>query len=146
MSKETSGEIEGGIDYARLKRHYLADDYVAIPFTVNQDYYIPGLLAFLSDPNVFDINSGWGLFTHGQAAPPAFLAFVIPVMPPVVPAFEAKDITFLANQDCLLRFEGAVRRQHFLPSHRPMNYHRRHAMFFVVRNAVDGTVEAWIEG
>ena len=146
MSKETSGEIEGGIDYARLKQHYLADDYVTMAFTVNQDYYIPGLVAFLSDPNVFDINSGWGLFTHGQAAPPTFLAGIIPVMPPVVPAFEAKRTRMFATTACLVRFDGPVRVQHFVPASTMLEFRKRFSMIFVTRVAVDGNLWLWIEG
>jgi hypothetical protein len=145
-----SRELEGGLDYARLKRHYLADDYVAIDFTAEQDYYVVGVMAYLADANVVDPTRGWTLYAHGQLAPPAFLAPTLAALgvtwPAEVPAFEAKDILFYADHDCYIRFEGASRVQHFIPANVFIRFHRRCFMFFVQQVSAPGTLRVWMEG
>lgn len=148
-----SHEVKGGINYALVKRHYDCDDYVAIASTVNQDYYTVGTMAYLSDTTVPDVWRGWTFFAHGQPAMPAWLATliafgVIPTFtwPPQVPAFEAKDLLFHCDQNCLVRFEGSSRVQHYIPQNTYMRFHRRCFMFWVQRDTVDGTLRVWIEG
>lgn len=148
-----SHDVKSGIDYALMKQHYDADDYVGVPFSATQDYYVVGTMAFLNDPTVADFEKGWALFAHGQLAMPAFLAAliaagIIPAFtwPPEVPAFEAKDLLLYADQDCYIRFEGAARVQHFIPANTFMRFHRRCFMFFVQRVIADGTLMAWLEG
>jgi hypothetical protein len=145
-----SKDMMGSLDYPRLKRAYDADDYAAINFTATPDYYISGLIAYLTDPTVFDLNKGWGVFAHGQPAPPAFMAAVLPAWPPAlatqVPVFEAKNLLFLANADCYVMFEKAVRVPHFILANTVFEYHRRCFMFWVVRSVGNGTLNVWIEG
>jgi len=143
-----SYDIKGGMDYALLKRHYDNDDYVTFPFTANQDFYVVGAMAYLTDNNV--VKAGWTQFQHGQPFNPASywaaLGFNINTFPPVIPAFEAKDLLFLSDQNCLIRFEGPLRVQHFIPANQYMRFHRRCLMFFVQRVAIDGTLRCWLEG
>jgi hypothetical protein len=145
-----SWDLHGGINYALTKRHYDADDYVAIPFGPTQDYYVVGTMAYMNDPNVADFERGWCLFAHGQPAAPAFLAPVLAALgltwPSQTPAFEAKDILFYATQDCYIRFEGSSRVQHYIPANTFMRFHRRCLMFFVQQVSASGTLMAWIEG
>jgi len=158
-----SGDVKGGINYALVKRHYDADDYVSlidpttgmvllngIPFTATQDYYVVGTLAYLNDVNVADFERGWCLFAHGQPAAPAFLAPILAALgvqwPTETPAFEAKDILFRSDQDCWVRFEGASRVRQFIPANTWMRFHRRCFIFFVTSAGVDGTLRVWIEG
>jgi len=154
-------DVRGGLDYALLKKHYDCDDYVSlrqngvtvlngIPFSAVEDYYVVGTMAYLNDPNVVDVERGWCLFSHGQPAAPTFLQPFLAALgvewPSEVPAFEAKDLLFYADQDCWIRFEGKDRVQHFIPANTYMRFHRRCFMFFVVRDTVSGTLKVWIEG
>lgn len=154
-------DYEGGVNYALLKRHYDCDDYVSlrqagvtllngIPFGADETYYTVGLMAYLSDPNVVNVERGWCLFAHGQAAAPTWLAPFLALLgitwPSEVPAFEAKDILFYATQDCWVRFEGNSRVQHFIPKNTFMRFHRRCFMFWVQSDTVDGVLYAWMEG
>ena len=157
-----SHEFEGGLDYARLKRHYDADDYPSllvggvavlngIPFTATPDYYIVGTMAYLNDTTVANAEYGWTLFTHGQPAAPAWLAPFLAALgvttwPVQVPAFEAKDILFWADQNCWVQFVGSSRTRHYIPANTYMRFHRRCLMFWVTRDTVSGTLRCWIEG
>jgi hypothetical protein len=156
-----SYDIKGGLDYALLKRYYDCDDYVSlrqagvtllngIPFGTDETYYTVGLMAYLSDPSVVNVERSWCLFAHGQTAAPTWLApFLVALgitWPSEVPAFEAKDILFYATQDCWVRFEGSSRVQHFIPKNTFMRFHRRCFMFWVQRDTVDGVLYAWLEG
>lgn len=147
-----SVDVRGGIDYALMKRHYDSDDYVVIPATAIQEFYIVGLMAYLSDQNVVDPFKGWTIFTHAMQTAPAFLAPVLAalnvVWPAQVPAFEAKDILFEAvGADINIRFEGNSRVQHLIPAGTTRRFHRRCFMFFVQRAAlVNGILRVWIEG
>lgn len=148
-----SEDLSGGTNFALIKRHYDADDYVALPFTATQDYYIIGMGAYFSDPTVFNVLYGWTLYTHGQPAMPTWLATLIAfgIIPPFtwpteVPAFEAKDILFRSDQDCLVRFTGPLRVQHLVPANTWMRFHRRCFIFFVQRVNTDGILNAYIEG
>jgi len=145
-----SVEMRGGIDYALLRRHYDADDYVAIPFTSEQTFYVVGLMAYLSDPNVVDPEKGWTTYTHGEPSAPTWLAPTLAALgiewAATLPAFEAKDILFLADQDCYVRFEGSRRVQHLIPANTYMHYHRRCFKFYVVRVSTDGVLRCWLEG
>lgn len=139
-------DVTDGIDYARLKRVYEADDYVSMAFTATEDYYIVGLMAYVSDTTVADLFAGWGLYRHNQAASPIFLVALLgPTLTAEVPSFEAKDILFLSTQDCYVRFDGVSRVQHRIPANTYMHFHRRCNMIFVV-GAIAGTLEAWFEG
>ena len=146
-----SYDIRGGTDYALVKRHYDANDYTSLPFTATQTYYVVGTFAYLADATVFDINTGWCLFTHGQQTAPAymlpFLATLgITTWPAALPSFEAKDILFYATEDCWLSFADSPRVQHFIPANTYMRFHQRCFMFFVQRDTADGTLQCWIEG
>ena len=148
-----STDLTGGLNYALLKRHYDADDYVALPFTATQDFYIVGSMAYLSDATVVNALYGWTNYTHGQPAMPAWLttliaAGLVPTFawPAQFPAFEAKDILFLSDQDCLVRFAGSLRVQHLIPANVYMRFHRRCFIFFVQSAGVNGTLNCWIEG
>lgn len=150
------------VDYSLLKRHYDCDDYTSlrvagatflngIPFTATEDYYVIGSFAYLSDPTVPNFWRGWTFFTHGQPAAPAYLApflaaLGITTWPAQLPAFEAKDILFWADQNCWVRFEGSSRVQHYIPINTYMRFHRRCFMFWVQRDTADGTLRCWIEG
>ena len=170
-----SSDIKGGLDYALVKRHYDCDDYTAfrlpidllrpywfngLAFTATEDYYVVGFLAALHDPTVIDPTKGWTTYTHGRSVAPAWLtgAFPAPLVPTIMtalglspwpaqlPAFEAKDILFWADQDCWVRFEGSSRVQHFIPANTYMRFHRRCFIFYVVRDTADGTLRVWMEG
>lgn len=150
-----SKRVESGVHQALMKRHYHADDFVQVPLTVGmaEDYYVAGTMAFLSDPTVVNIEFGWTLFTHGQAAPPAFLAAILAALgiawPATVPSFEGKDILFHPDQDCWIRFEGAARVQHFIPANSWIRFHRPCFILYVIIDpavAVNGTLNVWIEG
>lgn len=139
-------DAQGGINYALLKVHYDADDYAAITFTAVEDFYTVGLLAYVSDSTVVDVEAGWGVFTHGQPVAPLFLGGPFFPWSSEVPSFEAKDILFLSTQDCLVRFDGSARVQHFIPANTPMHFHRRCTILFVVRSTADGVLQCWLEG
>jgi len=157
-----SYDVKGGLDYALLKNHYDADDAVTlrvngvtylngIPFTATETYYTVGLMAYLNDVNVVNIERGWTTYTHGQPGAPAWLApflagLGITVWPTQVPAFEAKDLLFYSDQDCFIRFEGSNRVQHYIPANTYMRFHRRCLMFFIIRDTVSGVLRAWLEG
>lgn len=169
-----SSIIKGTLDYTLLKRHYDCDDYVSypgavniytltalngIPFTVAAStFYVSGLMAYLNNPTVFNTLRGWTLFTHGQAAAPAWLApllaaagvdwlNMIPPRPRTVPAFEAKDTLFYATQDCWIWFEGSTRVRHFIPANTHVRFHRRWIMIWVQSDsALTGELRVWIEG
>lgn len=159
-----SGDLEGSIDYAKLKRHYDCYDAVSlvdpatgvallngIPFTNVQTYYVVGLMAYLNNVNVADVYKGWTLFTHGQQAPPAWLAPLLAILgiatfPAQVPAFEAKDILVFADQACWLRFDSPNNVPVFIPANTYMRFHTRCFMLWVTRFAIDGTLRVWIEG
>lgn len=157
-----SSDIQGGSNYALVKRHYDADDAVTlrvsgvtflngIPFTGTQTYYVVGLMAYLNDSTVAQFINGWATFTHGQPAAPAYLlpfltTLGITTWPATVPAFEGKDFLFYSDQDCWVRFEGSSRVEHFIPADTYKRYHRRCLMFFVVRDDTSGTLRVEIEG
>lgn len=157
-----SHNVQGGINYALVKRHYDADDACTlrvagvtylngIPFTDTETYYTVGLMAYLNDTTVPDLEYGWTIFTHGQPGAPAWLApflatLGITVWPTTVPAFEAKDLLFYSDQDCFIRFQGSSRVQHYIPANTYMRFHRRCFIFFVVRDTVSGTLRVSIEG
>ena len=142
-----SADFKGGLDWSVLKRCYPSDDYVAMPFTLAEDYYLVGFMAYLSDNKVADLETGWGLFKHDQANYPAWAAAlgIAGAAPVELPSFEAKDILLLATLDCYVRFDGPKRVQHRIPANTPMHFHRRCNMIFVM-GAVAGTLEMWIEG
>jgi len=144
-----SSDYAGGLNYALLKRFFDADDYVAIPFTAAQDYYIVGTMAYLNDTMVPNAEAGWCFFAHGQVTAPAFLAPVLAALgitwPTQVPAFEAKDILLWSDQNCFVRFAGSRRVQHLIPANTYVRFHRRCFIFFV-QGPIPGTLRCWIEG
>jgi len=157
-----SEDYKGGLNYALLKRHYDCDDYPSlvvggvtllngIPFTATPTYYTSGLIAYLNDVNVVDVDRGWTLFTHGQPAVPAYLALILAALgvawPAVVPAFEAKDTLFWSDQDVWVQFEGGSRVRQFIPANTYFRTQRRWFMIFVTRaGLIDGTLRLWIVG
>ena len=148
-----SQDLVGGTNYALVKRHYDADDYIALPFTATQDYYIVGMGAYFSDPTVFNVLYGWTLHTHGASAMPTWLATLIAfgIIPAFtwltqMPAFEAKDILFRSDQSCNVRFGGSLRVPHLIPANVYMRFHRRCFIFFVQSAGIDGTLNCWVEG
>jgi hypothetical protein len=163
-----SNDLLAGLNYALLKRFFDCDDYVSlidpttgvvllngITFTNVPTYYISGLMAYVNDNNVPNFEKGWCWFTHGQPAPawlaPFLTALGLP-WPTKVPAFEAKRITFLATQDCLVQFEGPNRVRQFIPAGTLaagpyFTWNRRCFMFWVTRAGVNnGILYVWIEG
>ena len=142
-----AADFRGGLDWSVLRRCYPSDDYVAMPFTIAEDYYVVGLMAYFSDSKVPTIDSGWGYFRHDQHSYPAWAAALglVGAAPAEFPSFEAKDIVFLATQTCYVRFDGPSRVQHRIPANTPMHYHQKCNMFFVM-GLVAGTLEMWIEG
>jgi hypothetical protein len=156
-----SEDYKGGLNYALLKRHYDCDDYPGlvyegvtylngIPFTNTPTYYTSGLMAYLNDVNVVDVERGWTTFPHGQPAAPTYLALILTALgvtwPAIVPAFEAKDTLFWADQNCWLQFEGKDRVRMFLPANTYFRTQRRWFMIFVTRVTADGTLRVWING
>ena len=158
-----SEDYVSGLNYALLRRHYDLDDNVVvrdpatgvalvlgIPFTATPDYYVSGLCAYFADTNVFDVTKGWTLYTHGQPAPPAFLAPILAALgitfPAAVPAFEAKNTLFYSDQDCWVHFEGRTRVSQFIPANTFFRWKRRWFMIWVERVTADGTLNVWIEG
>lgn len=142
--------------------HYDADDASTLrvneitllnglPFTANWDYYIVGLLAYLHDPNVFDMGKEWTLYSHGQVNAPVWLqpfltALGITEWPSTHPAFEAKRIEFYATEDCWVRFVGENREPHFIPAGVWREFERRCLMFWFVRDTANGYLRFDIEG
>lgn len=158
-----SVDLKGGIDYALVKRHYDADDYVSlvsagvtllngIPFTTTPDYYVSGLMASLNDPTVIDVLKGWCNYTHGQRTAPAFLlpflaALGITTWPVAIPAFEAKWTELYSDQDVWVQFEGLNRVRHFIPANTYRRYNRRWFIIWVTQaGANPGTLRIDIEG
>jgi hypothetical protein len=146
-------DVKGSIDYGLVKVHYDADDHAVLPFTAVQDYYTVGIMAYLSDPTVYNILNGWTLFAHGQPSMPTWLATLIAAglvpnftWPAEIPAFMAKDILFLSDQNCYIRFINSSRIQHLIPANTYMRFHRRSLMFFVQSAGIDGSMRVWIEG
>jgi hypothetical protein len=130
-------EVKGNIDYALIKNNFNADDAVGINLTAVQDYYVVGLANYLSDTTVPDVEAGWGLFAHGQAAAPTFLVGLVgPVLPVEVPSFQAKLMRMVAVDstgvvcDAYLRFDKAIRVQHYVPA-TWTTFNRRCNIFFV---------------
>lgn len=153
--------MQGGLRYALLKRHYDCDDYVSlesdgvmlingITFTATPTFYISGLMAYLNDTTVPNLERGWSLFTHGQPAWPVWLAPFMAAAgiawPVQVPAFEAKDTLFYSTEDCWIWFEGSSRVRHFIPANTYFRYHRRWFIMWVVRSTTSGILRAHIEG
>lgn len=144
-----SVDVQGGIDYAQVKRFFLCDDYISMAYGAAQDYYVVGSGAVLATATVIDATRGWTLFTHGQAAAPAWwtaLGLPAALWPAQAPAFEGKDFLFLSTTDCWIRFEGPARVQHRIPAATFMRFHRRCFIFWVQQVAAAGTLQAWIEG
>lgn len=148
-----SFEIEGGLDYARLKRHYERYDYASIAFNPTLKFYTVGAMAFLSNPNVFDLLNGWNLYDHGQPAvppPEPVLAFGIPAWPSPVPAFEAKRLQMLVEgttSRAIVRFCDINNVAVTLFPGRKMEFFTRSFVFFIQQaGATAGTVHAWMEG
>jgi len=121
-----------------------------IPFTAVEDYYVVGTLAYMNDATVANFERGWTQFVHGQPAAPAFLVPTLMALgitwPAVIPAFEAKDILFWADQNAWIRFEGSSRVRHYIPANTYMRFHRRHLMFYVASAGVNGALRTYIEG
>lgn len=146
-----AANVVGGLPLTVLQRHYELDDFIPFPFTAVQDYYTVGTMAFLSDPNIINVQAtkGWTLFDHKQAAAPAWFAVfgLPPVWPAPVPAFEAKQLMFLSDQPVYVRFELATRVQHLIPANVYVTIPRRCFMFFVQRaGANNGTLNVWMLG
>jgi hypothetical protein len=144
-----SSDFEGPIDYARIKRHYDNDDYVALSFTTNQDYYTIGTQAYLSNQNLPTTNPGWIVFASLQPAVPSWFATAYSGVPwpgSGVPAFEEKTIMFYASAACYVRFAGSTNVQHLIPANTYMIFHRRCFMFFFQGVSTTGTLNVWIQG
>lgn len=162
-----SEDIQAGINYALLKRHYDADDAVSlvqngvtlrngIPFTATPTFYVSGLMAYLNDPttiliNVAGLEHGWTLHTHGQRAAPAWLAPFLAALgvtwPTRVPAFEAKFTEFYSDQDVWVQFHGRSRVPHFIPANTYRRFWTRWFMIWVTQaGANPGTLRVDIEG
>ena len=125
---------------------YMANDYVAMPYTAVQDYYLVGLAAVLANPAVPDPAKGWSLFTHGQPAAPVFLVAFFPFWPAQVQSFDAKDVLFRSTTDCLIRFEGPTDVPHPVPANQWVRYRQIFKLIYVARSTANGTLTMRIEG
>lgn len=136
-----------------MKRHYEQNDYASIAFNPTLKFYTIGAMAFLSNPNVFDLLNGWSLYNHGQAPipPPApVLAFGIAAWPSPVPAFEGKRIQMLVSGTsgrAIVRFGNVNNVAHMIPVGQRMVFFERTFLFFVqAAGATSGTLHVWTEG
>ena len=156
-----SVNITGGIDYNKILTTFLCSDACTlrvdgvtylngVPFTATQTYYTSGLMAYLNDTDVIDVEKGWTTFTHGQPAVPAWLSPFLTTLgvgwPAVVPAFEAKDTLMYSTEDCWIAFDGTDRVPEFVPANTFMRFKRRWFILFVVRDSDSGNLRLWIEG
>lgn len=145
-------DIEGGQDLQAVRQQFRNNDFVQIPYTAAQDYYIIGLMAYLSDPTVFATPplGDWGILTHGQPTPPTFLAAILPVWPAAmavqVPTVRGKYVLFRSTTDCWIRFEGPLRVQHLIPANTWVRYRQLFNIIYVVRSTADGILTMMIEG
>ena len=146
-----SNEIEGGMDYSKLKRHYELNDYASVAFNSTTNFYTVGAMAFLLNRNTFDVTKGWSLFDHGLGAgfpPPAPVAALgIPAWPSPVPAFESKHIQMLSGERAVVRFANLAAVPHLIPPGEKMEFWQRTFLIFVQRaGATSGTLHFWAEG
>lgn len=133
-------DVRGNNDYRLHKVAYTADDFVSFSFTATEDYYVVGLLAYISDTQMPDVLDGWSLFRHDEPASPIFLAWLLgATLEAEVPSFEAKFIRIYATQDCWIRFDGPSRVQHFIPKTTWVEFRRICNKIYLVRDAVDGS-------
>lgn len=153
----------GGLDYARLKRHYDYDDYYAIPFLaagLAEVVYVAGTMAF--NP----LNAAWippalpvGFNPTAIADPTVPTAGNVPV-PPVPPGvhfgmFEGLVALLIATADCHVRFEpdytvatgASTRVQQFIQAaFSPYTIFRRFTALHVVGDVGAGILYATILG
>ena len=148
-----SDDLEGGLNYARLKRHYDQNDYASIGFNATLKFYTIGAMAFLTNPSIFDALQGWSLYNHGQPAvppPEPVLAFGIPFWPSPVPAFEGKRIQMLVEGTttrAIVRFGNVSNVAHLIPTGQKMVFFERTFVVFIQRaGATNGTLHFWAEG
>ena len=125
-------ETRGGINYARMKRHYDYDDFAVIAFNAAggaEIRYIAGTNAFLADPTS--------------------------VSDPTIPMFEAKTVLLIPTQDCYVRFEpdyrvlpgASVRIQHLLQVvFAPYTIPRRFTALHVIGAVLGGNLFVHILG
>ena len=139
-----SSDVAGGEDYAQTKRHYMLNDYVAMPFDGTQDYYPVGSRAFLSNRPIFDLSKGWCLHRHDQPNPPIFFGFL--PWPDPSPSFEAKRFLFRPNQRCLIRFCNINSVQHEIPPNVTSEFRQRCFTIFAQSVATAGTLRMSVEG
>ena len=156
-----SSDIAGGLEYNKLLTTFLSNDACTlrvggitylngVPFTDSQTYYISGLMAYLNDTNVVNLERGWTEFTHNRPSVPAWLNPFLTTLgvgwPKIVPAFEAKDTLMYSDEDCWVSFDGPSRVPEFVPADTYMRFKRRYFILFVVRDTADGDLRVWIEG
>jgi hypothetical protein len=139
-----SANVKGGLEYALLKRHYDNYDYVQLsfagPFAGVQQSYVVGTMAYLADPALIATKLGWTLYT-----PPAPLPLVYQAAGLTEgPAFEAKDLLFLASQACTISFDTPTRVTVAIPANIFMHFHTR--CFVIYATQAGGTLDAWFEG
>jgi hypothetical protein len=58
----------------------------------------------------------------------------------------AKEIAFLTNQACLVRFNDPAAVAHEIPAGMIIRFFRRVEKFYVIQDTAPGTLYAWIEG
>lgn len=138
-----SKEVEGAIDYAKTKRHYLMNDYVSMPFDATQDYYTIGAMAYLANRNIYDESKGWAMFSHAQPAAPNF--FGATVWPSPSPGFEGKHWLLRSNQRCFIRFGGVGNVQHEILANVTMEFWQRTFIVFV-QGGTAGILRMSVEG
>ena len=165
-------DVQAGIDYALLKRHYDNDDYCEIAFDGTEVHpvtarslpiaaafnaglpsgtpalfpmlspYIVGTWAIVHDPTLLTTVPGWSTTPARTEA-----AILNPNPPPTyLPCFEAKDLLFHSDKDCWIRFAAPNRVQHFIRANTYMRFHRRCFIFYVIQDTTEGTLKVWMEG
>jgi hypothetical protein len=142
-----SSDVEGGLNYSRLKRFFDAYDFVSMPFSATMDYYTSGAMGFMNNRSVYDPLKGWSLHPHGQPAPPLF--FGLAPWPSPAPGFEGKHWRFRSTRTCLIRFCDIRNVPVVLPPNQTLDFWLRSYTIFArtpLAGGTAGTLSVTIEG
>ena len=137
-------DILGGHDYGQTRMRFLLNDFVSMPFSATVDYYLTGIMAFLSNPQVFDVSKGWSLHNHNQPGAPLFFGFL--PLPSPAPSFESKRLVFRPTQRCTVRFGDIRNVAHELPANQASEFFQRSYILFIAAVATAGTLRLSVEG